>query len=274
MDTQKKRDTDPLRTRFAWWTEPGVIILFIVLVVGGICIAFYAHVLGYKNVVIIIAVMWPILTAIVMMLYKRSQYESRTYVKERVLERTKEGLMQNRVKVREDFVGTELAVLERGEATTVCDSWRLEPAIRTSHPYLPRIELTEIDPSTKELHIRVQLEQQFNVITQVRGFEQNTLAQMLRFFRFVSADAQMKMLMRFFDLAVLELYALREDDAGRDISYPFFSLLVTKTNLAKLASTGHVTLAQLQKLAEARFDGGREIEPHRNLPPGAAQRGK
>jgi hypothetical protein len=30
----------------------------------------------------------------------------------------------------------------------------------------------------------------------------------------------------------------------------------------------------LQKLSEARFDGGKEIEPHRHLQPGAAQRGR
>jgi hypothetical protein len=274
MAYKKRSDTDPLRNRLAWWTEPGAIILFVSLVVGGICIALYAHALSYKNVVIIIAVIWPILTGIMMMLYKRSQYESRTYVKERVVERTKEGLVQDRVKVREEFIGTELAVLERGEATTVFDSWRFQPAIQESHPYFPRLDLTEIDPSTKELHIRVQLKQQYSAITAARGFEQNTLAQMLRFLRLVSGAAQVKALAKFFDLVVLELYALREDEEGRDHSYPFFSLSITKTNLAKLVSTGHVTLAQLQKFAEARFDGGKEIEPHRHLPPGAAQRGK
>ena len=157
-EQQKRRETDPLRSRLVWWTEPGAIVLFIVLVVAGVYIEFFAYDLGYKNVVIIFGVFWSILTIITMMFYKKAQYESRVYVKERVLERTKEMLNQHRAKVREEFVETELAVLERGESTTVFDSWRLRPAIQRSHPYFPKLELTEIDPSIGELHIRIQLE--------------------------------------------------------------------------------------------------------------------
>jgi len=271
---QRRRESDPFRSRLAWWTEPGAVILFVLLVAVGVYIEFFALDLGYKNVVIIFGVFWCILTTITMMFYKKAQYESHVYVKGRVLDRTKEDLDQHRAKVREEFVGTELAVLERGETTTVFDSWRLQPAILKSHLYFPRLELTEIDPSIRELHVRVQLEQQYNVITEARGFEHTTLAQVLRFLRLVYDDAQVKTLGKFFDCMILELYALREDDAGRDVSYPFFSLLITRANLPKLASSGHVTMAQLLKLAEARFDGGKEIEPHRHLQPGAAQRGK
>ena len=272
-EQQRRRETDPLRVRFAWWTEPGAIILFAVLVGAGVFIEFFAHDLGYKNVVIIFGLFWLILTIITMMLYKKAQYEAHAYVKGRVLEQTKEMLDQHRAKVREEFVGTELAVLERGEATTVFDSWRLQPAIQKSHPYFPRVELTEIDPSVKELHIRIQLEHQYNVITEIRGFERTTLSQVLQFLRLVSGDAQAKTLGKFFDCIILELYAFREAEE-RDFSYPFFSLLVTKTNLLKLVASGYVTMAQLQKLAEARCDGGKEVEPHRHLLPGAAQRGK
>ena len=96
----------------------------------------------------------------------------------------------------------------------------------------------------------------------------------LRFLRLLSGDAQFSVLGKFIDGIILELYALREDDAGRDISYPLFSLLITKSILPKLVSSGHITLAQLQKLSDVRFDSGREIEPHRHMQPGAAQRGK
>lgn len=271
---QKRRETDPFRSRLTWWTEPGAIILFVVLVGAGVYIEFFALDLGYKNVVIIFGLFWSILTIITILFYKKAQYESHVYVKGRVLERTKEALDQHRAKVREEFIETELAVLERGETTTVFDSWRLQRAILESHPYFPRLELTKIDPSIRELHIRVQLEHQYNVIAETRGFEHGTLAQVLRFLRLISDDARVKTLGRFFECIILELYALREDDEGRDVSYPFFSLSIMRTNLPKLVSSGHVTMAQLQKLAEPRFDGGKEIEPHRHLQPGAAQRGK
>jgi hypothetical protein len=273
-ETQRRKGTDPFRSRYAWWTEPGAIVLFVILVAAGVYIEFFALDLGYKNVIVIFGVFWAILTVITMMFYKKSQYESHMYVKEGVVERTKEMLQEHRAKVREDFVETELAVLARGEATTVLDSWRLHTAMKSSHRWLSRLELTEIDPLARELHIRVQLEHQFSEITTARGFEAFTLAEVLRFFVFVSGDDRVKALGQFFDCIILELYALREDDAGHDVSYPFFSLLILKATLPKLVSCGHLTLAQLQKFAEARFDGGRAIEPHRRLEPGAAQRGK
>ncbi|MBF8296532.1 MAG: hypothetical protein HW389_3077 [Bacteroidetes bacterium] len=136
------------------------------------------------------------------------------------------------------------------------------------------MELAAIDASARELHIRVQLEHQQTAIVGSRGFEATVLAHVLRFLRLLSGDPQFRILGKFFDDIILELYALQEDTAGRDISYPFFSLLITKANLPKLVSSGHITLAQLQKLSEARFDGGGEIEPHRHMQPGAAQRGK
>jgi len=271
---QKKRETDPFRKRRGWWAEPGAIILFLVLAVSGVYIELFAIDLGYSNVVIIFGIFWCILTTITMTLYKRSQYEAGVYVKDSILERTKEDILQHRAKVQDNFLETELAVLERGEKTPVFDSWRLQPSIQKSHPYFPKIELAAIDASIRELHIRVQLEHQQTAIVGSRGFEAAVLAHVLRFLRLVSGDAQFTILGKFFDGIILELYGLQEDDAGRDISYPFFSLLITKANLLKLVTSGHITLAQLQKLSDARFDGGKEIEPHRHLQPGAAQRGK
>ena len=271
---EKKRETDPFRRRRGWWTEPGAIILFLVLVTTGLFIELFALDLGYKNVVVIFGSFWCILTLLAMMFYRRSQYETGVYVKEGILERTKEDLLRHRAKVQDDFLEAELAVLERGERTTVFDSWRLQPAIQKSHPYFPKMELAAIDASIRELHIRVQLEHQQTAIVGSRGFEATVLAHVLRFLRLLSGDAQFSILGKFFDGIILELYALREDDAGRDISYPFFSLLIAKANLLKLVSSGHITLAQLQKLSDVRFDGGKEIEPHRHLQPGAAQGGK
>jgi len=271
---QEKRETDPFRNRRGWWTEPGTIILFLVLVTSGVYIELFAIDLGYKNVVIIFGVFWCIMTVLAMSFYRRSQYETGVYVKDDILERTKEDLLRHRTKVHDDFLETELAVLERGERTTVFDSWRLQPAIQKSHPFFPKMELAAIDSSIRELHLRVQLDHQQTAIVGSRGFEATVLAHVLRFLRLLSGDAQFSVLGKFFDGIELELYAFREDDAGRDISYPFFSLMITKANLPKLVSSGHITLAQLQKLSDVRFDGGKEIDPHRHLQPGGAQRGK
>jgi hypothetical protein len=271
---QKKLDTDPFRKRMAWWTEPGAIVLLLVFVLLGALLEFYAYRLGYTNVLIIFGLFWSIATIVVIVMYKRSQYESRVYIDERTVDQTKEEILRHRAAVQHEFQERELAILERGEKTTVLDSWRLDPVILKSHPYFSRIELTEIDPLVRELHIRVQLEHQPTSTVDSGKYEGRVLAEVLRFFRLISGDKQLKSLEKFFDATVLELYALREDKSGRDASFPFFSLLIGKTDVPKLLSSGHIRLAELRKFSDVRFEGGKEIEPHRFLQPSAASRGK
>jgi len=110
---QKKRETDPFRERRGWWAEPGAIVLFLVLVVPGVYIELFALDLGYTNVVIIFGIFWCIMTVLAMTFYRRSQYEAGVYVKDGILERTREDLLRHRAKVQDNFLETELAVLER-----------------------------------------------------------------------------------------------------------------------------------------------------------------
>jgi hypothetical protein len=63
---QKKRETDPFRNRRGWWTEPGAIIFFLVLVTSGVYIELFAIDLGYTNVVIIFGIFWCITTVLAM----------------------------------------------------------------------------------------------------------------------------------------------------------------------------------------------------------------
>jgi hypothetical protein len=271
---EKKLQTDPFRERAAWWTEPGAIVLLLVFVLLGALLEFYAYRLGYTNILIIFGLFWSIMTVTVMMMYRRSQYESRVYVHEGTVARTKEEILRHRAAVQKGFVERELAILERNEKTTVLDSWRLDPAIRKSHPYFSKLELTEIDPSIRELHLRVQLEHHPRAIVESSKLEGRVLAEMLAFFRLISGDKQLKALEKFFDVTVLELYAFRENESGRDVSFPFFSLLISRRDLPKFVSSGHIRLAELRKFSEARFEGGKEVEPHRALRPSAASRGK
>jgi membrane protein YdbS with pleckstrin-like domain len=271
---EKKLQTDPFRERAAWWTEPGAVVLLLVFVLLGALLEFYAYRLGYTNVLVIFGIFWSLATIVVMVMYRRSQYESRVYVHEGTVARTKEEILQHRAAVQKKFVETELAILERNEKTTVLDSWRLDPAIRKSHPYFSKLELTEIDPSIRELHLRVQLEHHPRAIVESSKLEGRVLAEMLAFFRLISGDKQLKALEKFFDVTVLELYAFREDESGRDVSSPFFSLLISRRDLPKFVSSGHIRLAELRKFSEARFEGGKEVEPHRALRPSAASRGK
>ncbi|MBI3585667.1 MAG: hypothetical protein HY088_00875 [Ignavibacteriales bacterium] len=268
--SQKNRATNPFRKRLAWWIEPGAIILLFILVVGGTVVVSLALDTGAPNAAIIFGIFWCIIIVVLMKLYKKSLYETGVYVSESTIKKTKEDVLQHRAKVQKEFRETELTVLERGEKTPVFDHWKLQSSVQKLHHYLLNVELAEIDPSAKELHLRVQRAE----LSVSKQFESKLLADVLKFFQVISQDSQFKVLEKYFEGIILELYSLRENESGRDESFPFFSIFLKKPDLQKLASTGFITLSQFRKIADVRFENGATIEPHRNLQPGQAKQGK
>jgi len=105
---QKKLDSDPFRRRAAWWTEPGAIILFLVFVLLGTLLELYAYRLGYTNVLIIFGVFWSVVTIVVMVMYRRSQYEMSMYIDEGTLARTKKEILQHRAAGQKGFGDKQL----------------------------------------------------------------------------------------------------------------------------------------------------------------------
>lgn len=258
---------NPFRRRRVWWTEPGAIILTLVLLITGAAVEYEVCRLQYTNVLIIFGVFWLILMALALMLYKRSQYEVGSYTDQSVVDKTKKDLDRHRRETLQKFHATELEILNRGEKTTVLDAWRLEPAYRERHRYFSVIELSEIDPASREFRLRIQLGEDVGAKADAGRLEASLLGDLLQFLKHISKDPHLEAIARFFDTIILEIYSLKTDELNRDLPYSFFSLEMKKSNLLKVASSGSVTLDQLRKMCDVRFDSGKPIEPHRGLEP-------
>lgn len=258
---------NPLRRRRFWWTEPGAIILFGVLLVGGAAIEYEVYNLGYTNVLFIFGAFWLILMVIAMMFLRRSQYELGTFVDRSVVAGTKQELERHRRETLEKFQTTEMEHLSRGETTAVLDAWRAQPRYRQRHRYFSLIERSEIEPVSKELRVRIQVGEVAVETSEPARFEANLLAEVLQFVKILSWDPYLADLSAFIDVLIFEIYAIRIDELHRETPYPFFSVQMPKSNLVKVASSGRVVLDQLRRICDVRFDSGRPIEPHRGLEP-------
>lgn len=240
-------------------------MLLSVLILLGLVIEYYIYLLRYSNVLVIFGLFWGVGTIGVLLMYKRITYEPRILVDAKTVERTKAQLEEHRKAVRSDFKLTELSVLERGEKTPVLDVWRLDPNFQKLHPYFSRIELLEVDPASREFHLRLQLGEINSAGQPGQRRELTTFGNILKFLHVITHDQRFVSLGKFFDTLAMELYALEENEEGRDVDYPFLSLLVKKSELPKLTSIGQATLMKFQRMCDVRYENGNRITPHRGL---------
>ncbi|HLF19805.1 MAG TPA: hypothetical protein VI704_03355, partial [Bacteroidota bacterium] len=171
-------------------------------------------------------------------------------------------LQAHRQGVREQFVQTELEVLARGEKTTVLDVWRLDEKIQVRHPWFRAVDCIILDPVARELQIRIQLgELKWNA--EEERNKRAVFQQVAAFLSAAATEAHFQTLREFFDVLVLEVHDLREDDTGRDVSRPMFSLLTSHEVLTKIARGMVSAGAGLSGLGDFKFNNGQEVEPHR-----------
>lgn len=245
-----------------WWTNPWVIAVavgqFLVSVPMILWLATYKSVAA----VVMFVITYLSLLVFLMIMVRRSLLEPHVYVDEKKIAEKEVELQAHRKRVGEQFVQTELEVLTRGETTPVLDVWRLDEKIQRRHPWFRAIDRIILDPVARELQIRIQLgELKWNAEE-----ERNKLAVFQQVATFLSAaatEAHFQTLRDFFDAVVLGVYDLREDDTGRDVSRPIFSLLTSHEALTKIAGRMVLASAGLSGLGDFRFNNGQEVEPHR-----------
>ncbi|MGB2868023.1 MAG: hypothetical protein WBD36_06215 [Bacteroidota bacterium] len=256
-----------------WWTDSGVIaIVATYLLVGGAVIYWIYLQRDFRIAAEILAVFWTIMFPVLVLLAKRTVDHLPTYVDRKVIDRTQAELEQNRRQVRKEFLETEIAALERGEATPVLDVWRLDPSLEKRHLYFSSLDAVSLDPTSHELWIRIGLGELHWTPDEAKKNKAILLQGVADFLLVVSKDGYVRLLGKFFERLVLELYALREHEE-REVPYPVFSLLVEKSMLARVALLPKFPWTEVEKAGDCRFGGGNDVEPHRSIPIPAA-RGK
>jgi hypothetical protein len=255
----------PFRERIAWWTNPWIIALVIVMML--IALPMILWILSYKSYAgaTMFAITWMSLMGFVVWLAKRNLLDARYYIHEKTLDQTRLEIDADRKQVRKELLSNEIEVLARGEKTPVLDIWRLDQNLAARHPYFSSAQMVTIDPLTHELYVRIQIGEFHTTDNSRIQFEKTVWQDVVRFLKIVAGDSYLVLLTKFFDRLVLQLDSIREDSRNIDVPYPVLSCVVESRVLRTFQALPTITKDQFFKLADVRFIGGEEIEPHRNI---------
>lgn len=212
---------------------------------------------------IVLVVLWTAVLPVVVILARRTIYDTHR-VDRRVVEKTRRGIVEHRITMRKEFIQTELDILARGERSPVLDIWRLNDRLAGRHPFFLATETIWIDPSARELQIRLQLDDVPTIPEDARKSNPFFIDVAL-FLNIASGDPYLAMLKKFFNTIVLELYALRENERHIDEPFPFLSIQIPQAIITKLPSLQPAAVKSLSVLGDVRFADGAEIEPHRHI---------
>jgi hypothetical protein len=208
---------------------------------------------------------WLCLLGFVLLMAKKSLHDPRFYVDRKVLEKTRHELEDHRVKAHAEFLKNEIEILSRGEKTPVLDVWRLDRTLLKRHLFFSSMEASLLDPQNREIQLRVQISDADSAGAGVSISDKALLNQVGDFLRTIVRDPYLLILRKFFDRIVLEIDALREDGHHVDRPFPILSLLLEYSQLETMTRLSLFDWQRLSQGAELRFDGGNEIQPHREI---------
>jgi hypothetical protein len=255
----------PYRDRIAWWTNPWIIASVIVLMLIGLPMVLW--ILSYKSYAgaTMFVITWISLTGFVVWSAKRHLVDASYYIQEKTLDRTRFEINADRRKIRKELLSNEIEVLSRGEKTPVLDIWRLDQTLADRHSYFTLAQLVILDPLTRELYVRIQLEEIESTDDSRIQFQKTIWQDLTRYFIIIAGDSYLALLSRFFDKIVLQINSIREDPGHTDVAYPVLSCIVESRSLRVIQSLPNTTQDRFARLADVRFNGGGEIEPHRQI---------
>ena len=208
---------------------------------------------------------WLCLTAIVLLMVKKSITDPQYYVDRKVLDRTRQEIQNNRIIVRQEMIKNEIEALQRGERTPVLDVWRLDSSLTRRHPYFVATTALLIDPMCHEFLHRVQIGQIGETTEERRTFSTVLFRDVVGYLGIIGQDPYLLALRQFFETIVLQVDSIREDDRHVDVPFPVFSLLMDAAQVIVTQGNARIDRNRLSAIADIRFEKGNEIEPHRSI---------
>jgi hypothetical protein len=261
---------DPYKERYAWWAHPWLIALLGIeaLIVGFAFIAAYSYA-GLTSG-LVLGMFFCVLPFMTVQYFKNVLIEPNYTIDEKIIDATHRELVRDRAQAKSDFEETEIAMLKGGKKIPVLETVRVDEKRRKVHPYYSAIEMTEIDPVSREFFVRIQVGHfDFENDPEISSRPQ-FLKAVVSIIRALSKETQLLPLLPFFSTFVVEVYSLFEDEQRRDNPYPFLSLTFPKESLPLLNGI----VPDLSAMGDLRYNDGKPIEPHRGIAALSAQRGK
>jgi len=256
-------ESSPIKKRRLWWTDPGFFWFVGVVYLGTGAVGIYWISFRADIAAQIMIAFWLFMLPVIIWLYKRTLFEH-YYSDESIVDKTRRDLSAHRVKVRNEFVNNEIELLKKGEKTPVLDIWRLDPELQKRHSFFSCIDIVSVDPTARELQVRLQIEQPPESSDRDHHKRSIFLTNVMEFLTVISRDMYLANLRQFFHSIILEIYAMRENEKHVDVSFPVFSIHISAQNLWKL-STVQTNVRNPSLIGDVHFSNGNEIKPHRSI---------
>ena len=260
-----ERHHAPHRKRLSEWTNPWLLGIGVGLLLIGLPMLLWLMTYHSEAAVAMFVITWLSLTVIVLVMVKNSQTDPRYFVDRKVIERTRREIVAHRVIVRKELLKNEIETLQRGEKTPVLEVWRLDASLTKRHLYFSQSKSLLVDPILREFHQRVQIGEIGLTAGDSNSMTGVLFKDIIAYLGIIATDPYLLMLQPFFNVMVLQIDSIREDERHVDVPFPIFSLLIHASKMTSTQWTSNVDKKRLYEIAEIRFDEGREIQPHRSV---------
>ena len=269
-----ERKYAPHKKRLSEWTNPWLLAIGVILLLIGLPMVLWLMSYHSDAAVSMFIITWLCMTFFVLIMAKKSQLDPRYYVDRKVVDRTKLEIEAHRVATRKELLKNEIATLQRGEKAPVLDVWRLDKSLTKRHPYFASTTSVLIDPGQRELQVRIQLPEIGHSNDEKKSFCESMFNGINSYFHIIGRDPYLLLLRAFFDIIVVQIDSLRENEHHMDIPYPVLSVLAKSSDFSAMLSDRGFNTKKLLDLVDMRFDEGNEIEPHRVIVLPSAQGSK
>jgi hypothetical protein len=260
-----KHDHAPHKKRISEWTNPGLIGIALVLSLIGLPMVLWLMTYHSDAAVTMFVITWLSLTFFVLLMARTSVSDRGYYIDGKVIDKTKREIKQQREFVRKEILKNEISALRLMQRVPVLDVWRLDETLAQRHPYFKLADSQIMDASQREYLIHIQLGETGQSDLERRAFCDSLWSDLVTYLRLVTKDQYLSVLRQFFDVIVVQIDSVREDDRHIDVPYPVLSLMAQAPAFWELAAVQVLDRKRLQEVSEIRFEDGNEIQPHRSI---------
>lgn len=249
-----------------WWYRPGVLIPATVMLLLSVPMVWWISTYRSDAAVAMFVITYVALLLIALRMLRATLLEPHIRRHERVLRQEEDRLADHRRASLASLARTELDLLARGDVTPVLDVWQIDPALRRRHALIAETSTCLVDPSVRELRIRIHLSPDWTLVAGT-GQSGRLLREVASYLRLLSTDPHARSLRPYVAAVVMEL-RVRREDAGLTGSFvPVLSLMLSWTDLQRAVPELHPPYIP----GDLRFADGSPVEPHRDIPSGSGR---
>jgi hypothetical protein len=252
-----------------WWNRPAFYVPSVVLLLLAVPMALWIASYGDPIAVVAFLVTYCSLLVFVLLAIRRGLLDVHEKVNTQTIDRVKSDIREQREQLRSGLADADLSAARHGAPAHLLDVWLLDENLRDRHRFFDRLRASSILPGTRDLGIRIHVEENAALLSHPRSA--SLFLMDVRDFLFILiADPHFRRLKSHLDAVLLVICTAEDDRSFEGTPVPILSLHARIPELERYVARESPSGSFPGSL---RFERGRPIIPHREIPIDAS-RGK